>query len=212
MKLTPSIRAFICVLATALCLECKLRAGEHADLSRSLTKLGYEQIEVRRTDENRLFLFARVNGRKRSCLVDSGWSFTTISTNTAARLTNSNVIDRLQLGGVAFTNQAVVSQDIRINGQPASFDVVLGCDFLVAHHAVLDCANGRLYLRRTAPTVDETTAREKAFADSSHVSAQMKLRNPPTITVTAQLNGHDTELLVDSGAMWSCSTAISTIP
>ena len=32
----------------------------------------------------------------------------------------------------------------------------------------------------------------------------MKLRDPPALTVTAKLNLHDTELLVDSGAMWSC--------
>jgi predicted aspartyl protease len=172
--------------------------------ARDLLQLGYEQVELRRTDENRLFLFARVNGRKRSCLVDSGWSFTTISTNTAARLANSNIIDRLELGGVLLTNRSVVTQDIRINGQPASFDVVLGCDFLLAHHAVLDCANRRLYLRRTALTQDEAVLLEKPLSDSSRVSAQMKLRNPPTITVAAQLNGHDTELLVDSGAMWSC--------
>ena len=204
MKSFTRLQTFACILLAALCVQHSLAASESSDLARSLNKLGYEQVELRRTDENRLFLFARINGRKRSCLVDSGWSFTTISTNTAARLTSSNLIDRLELGSAAFTSQPVITQDIRINGQPASFDVVLGCDFLLAHHAILDCANRRLYLRRIAPTLDETTAREKAFADSSRVSAQMKLRNPPAVTVVAQLNGQDTELLVDSGAMWSC--------
>ena len=204
MKLSVPLRAFVCVLAAVLCLECKLSAGESLNFSRSLIKLGYEQVELRRTDENRLFLFARVNGRKRSCLVDTGWSFTTVSTNTAARLANSNIIDRLELDGVWFTNQSVIAQDIRIAGQPASFDVVLGCDFLLAHHAILDCENRRLYLRRNAPTIDEATALEKLLSDSSRVSAEMKLRNPPAMTIAACLNGHDTEFLVDSGAVWSC--------
>ena len=198
--------SFTCILIAiaALCSQHSLIAGESSDFARTLNKLGYEQIELRRTDENRMFLFARVNGRKRSCLVDSGWSFTTISTNTAARLVNSNVIDRLELGGALFTNQSVITRDVRINGQPASFNVVLGCDFLLAHYAVLDCANRRLYLRRNAPTIDETARREKAFTDSNRVSAQMKLRSPPALTIAARLNGHDTDVLVDSGAMWSC--------
>lgn len=207
MKSFTRLQTFVHILLAALCVQHSLIGGESSDLARSLNKLGYEQIELRRTDENRLFLFACVNGRKRSCLVDSGWSFTTISTNTAARFTNSNILDRLELGGVTFTNQSVVTQDIRINGQPASFDVVLGCDFLLTHHAILDCANRRLYVRRNAPTLDETTAREKAFADSIRVSAQMKQRTPPAVTVVAQLNGHDAELLVDSGAVLSCLDA-----
>ncbi len=207
MKLTARIRAFVCVLAAALCLEGRLAAGESANFSRALLKLGYEQVELRRTDENRLFHFARVNGRKRSCLVDTGWSFTTISTNTAARLTQSNLIDRLELGSVLLTNQSVVTQDIRIAGEPASFDVVIGCDFLLAHHAILDCANRRLYLRRTAPTIDEAASLKKLLSDSSRVSAEMKLRSPPAMTIVANLNGHDAEFLVDSGAIWSCLDA-----
>ncbi len=201
---TTRLRAFVCVLAAILCLDGRLTAGEPSDFSRSLLKLGCEQVELRRTDENRLFLFARVNGRKRSCLVDTGWSFTTVSTNTAAHLAHSNLIDRLELGGVSFTNQSVIAQDIRIAGEPASFDVVLGCDFLLAHHAILDCANRRLYLRRTALTLDETASLEKLLADSSRVSAEMKLRSPPAITVAVQLNDHAAEFLVDSGAVWSC--------
>ena len=204
MKSTTCLRALVCVLATVLCLECKLAAGEPSDFSRSLLKLGYEQIELRRTDENRLFLFARVNGRKRSCLVDTGWSFTTVSTNTAARLTKSNLIDRLELGSASFTNQSVIAQDIRIAGQPAPFDVVLGCDFLLAHHAILDCMNRRLYLRRTVPTMGETASLERLFSDSGRASAEMKLRAPPAMIVATRLDGHTAQFLVDSGAVWSC--------
>ena len=204
MNCPTHLRVIAFALIVGHCHLFPLIAAERSNFSRSLLKLGYEQIELRRTDENRLFLFARVNGRKRSCLVDTGWSFTTLSTNTAARLANSNVIDRLELGGVSFTNQSVVVQDLRINGQPASFDVVLGCDFLLAHHAILDCANRRLYLRRTALTSDDAAVLEKLFSDSSRVFAQMKLRNPPAMTIAARLNGRDAEFLVDSGAIGSC--------
>lgn len=207
MNLTTRIRPFACILAAAFCLQSKLTAGESSNFSRSLLKLGYLQVELRRTDENSLFLFARVNGRKRSCLVDTGWSFTTVSTNTAARLTNSNLIDHLELGSVSLTNQPTRAQDIRIAGEPASSDVVLGCDFLLAHHAILDCANRRLYLRHNALTLEEAASLKKLLADSNRVSAEMNLRSPPAMTIATRLNGHAAEFLVDSGAVWSCLDA-----
>ena len=197
-------RISICFLTFLLCLICGAVAAEHPNLARALTTLGYESVELRHTGENRLFLFARINGRKRSCLVDSGWSFAAISTNTAARLAKSNTLGRLELGAVSFTNEPVAVQDLRINGQPASFDLVLGCDFLLSHHAILDCANRRLYLRRTAPSIQETTARETILSNSVRTPVMLKLLSPPALTVTAQLNGHDTQLLVDSGAVFSC--------
>ena len=201
-SLTTHIGCYI--LAFLLYWSCEVVAAERLNLSRALSKLGYEEVELRRTSENRLFLFARINGRKRSCLVDSGWSFASISTNTAARLALSNTLNRLELGNVSFTNHPIAVQDLRINGQPASFDLVLGCDFLLAHHAILDTANRRLYLRRTAPSLEETAARDQLFSNSGYSSAPLKRFDPPVLTITAQLNGRDTPLLVDSGAMFSC--------
>ncbi len=204
--MNPTIRilAFVCMFTAAFYWERKLAAAEPLTFSGSLLKLGYEQVELRRTDENRLFLFARVNGRKRSCLLDTGWSFTTVSTNTAARLTNTNTIDRLELGAASFTNQPTITQDIRIAGQPASFDIVIGCDFLLAHHAIVDCASRRLYVRRTALSADKRGMLEKLFSDSRRVVGRMKLRSPPAMTIATRLDRHAAELLVDSGAVWSC--------
>ena len=95
-----------------------------AFLQRQLLYHGYEQIELRRSGENRLFLFGKLDGRKHSLLVDTGWSFTTVSANAVEKprtprgresqpgdpipgfTLNSDAVllNHLRLGRVAFTN------------------------------------------------------------------------------------------------------------
>ena len=178
--------------------------AEPGNLVATLKQLGYEQIELRRTGENHLFRFGQVNGRRRSCLVDTGWSFTTISTNTAQRLATPGMVDELKLGLVLLPNEPAVVQDLRVNGQPTAFDMVLGCDFLIRHHAVIDCAGRRLYLRREALASEPTNELAAALQRWGYIAAKMTRRDPLALTCAAKLNGRDVELLVDTGAMWSC--------
>jgi predicted aspartyl protease len=178
--------------------------AEAASLAADLKRLGYQEIELRRTGENHLFLFARVNGRRRSCLVDTGWSLTTISTNTAQQLTTPDSLDELTLGHVTLTNEPTVVRDLRVNGQPTAFDLVLGCDFLIRHHAVIDCAGRRLYLRREALANEPLSELAALLRGRGFVALDMKRHNPLALTCAAKLNGRDVAMLVDTGAMWSC--------
>jgi len=179
-------------------------AAERVNPAAVLPQLGYEIVELRRTGENHLFLFGRVNGRRRSCLVDTGWSLATVSTNTARQLNPSGHIESLQLGRTVLTNETVVIQDLRINGLPAPYDVVLGCDFLIRHNAVLDCANRRLYLRCAAPSSAQMEEFELRLQSGGYVSTNLKPRAAQVLTCATRIDGHEVELLVDSGAMWSC--------
>ena len=110
----------------------------------------------------------------------------------------------LKLGRVILTNEPARVQALRVNGQPTAFDMVLGRDFLICHHAVIDCAGRRLYLRR------EPLAREPAgqlatvFQRRGLAAVEMTGREPLALTCVAKLNGRDVELLVDTGARWSC--------
>lgn len=175
-----------------------------ASFAADLKQIGYEEIELRRTGENHLFLFARVNGRRCSCLVDTGWSLTTISTNITQRLTKAGNLDELKLGHVTLTNEPAVVQDLRVNGQLTAFDLVLGCDFLIRHHAVIDCAGRRLYLRREALANEPKGELEAELRGRGFIVSEMKRYDPLALTCAAKLNGHDVELLVDTAAMWSC--------
>lgn len=165
---------------------------------------GYESVSLRRTGQNHWFIFGSVDGRRRSCLVDTGWSYTAVSTNTAARLATTNQIGRLELGGLVLTNVPVRSLDLRVNGQATSYDVVLGCDFLVAHQAVIDFHNSRLYLRLDRLPPENRIGLEAVFRAGGWNEIEMKLLSPPALTSQATIREVKTELLMDSGAMWSC--------
>jgi hypothetical protein len=168
--------------------ETVVGATERGSPTGILRELGYESVVLRRTEENHWFVFGRVNGRRRSCLVDTGWSFATVSTNTSARLSPARVIERLDLGRVTLTNEPVLVQDMRVDGRPAPYDVVLGCDLLIRHHAILDCANNRLHLRHTAPTLSETRKLEQRLRNAGWVAIELQRHQPPAFTCMAIIN------------------------
>ena len=178
--------------------------AERLNLPARLGELGYEAVSLRRTGQNHWFLFGQVEGRKRSCLVDTGWSFTTVSTITAGRLVETNRIRTLKLGGVTLTNVPTQASDLRVNGQPTSYDVVLGCDFLLRERAILDCDNNQLYLRTRSGPAEDFSGLETALTRAGWVSIPLQERQPAALTCTAHINEQTTALLVDSGAMWSC--------
>lgn len=182
-------------------------AAPQLELARPLQQLGYETVELRRTGDNHWFLFGKVEGRRRSCLIDTGWSYTTISTNTAARLPATNRIAQLALGPVTLTNELVRVEDLRVNGQPTSYDVVLGCDFLRRHQAILDCVGRRLYLRNAALPPPQQDELHRRLEQAGWRQVNLTLRTPWALTCTAQVNGNAVDLLVDSGATWSCLDA-----
>ncbi len=145
--------------------------------------------------------------------MDTGWSFTTISTNAARKLPSAGdnrssesptvLIADLKLGRISFTNQPARARHIVFDGQPASFDVVLGCDFLRRHFAVIDCLNRRLYLRHHAPTDAEQNALEETLRHNGFAEVVLTFKSPLAITCPARVNGQSLEMLVDTGAVWS---------
>ena len=169
--------------------------------ARPLTRLGFETIELRRTEQHHLFVSGRANGRRVSCLVDTGWSFTTVQPGKGV---TAAAIAALRLGRVTFTNQPARVEAIQFNRQPASFDLVLGLDFLRQHSAVLDCGRRRLFTRPASHADEATSDLATVLGQAGFRELPMRLKAPPALTVTAVVNGERVELLVDSGAVWSC--------
>lgn len=186
------------------CLWPEAHAAERLNLSSQLEELGYETVSLRRTGQNHWFLFAQVEGRKRSCLVDTGWSFTTVATNITGPLPGTSLVRTLKLGGLTLTNVPAQGNDLRVNGQPTAYTMVLGCDFLVRSQAILDCGNNKLYLRPDSKPAASFTELETQLSRAGWISITLQERQPPALTCAARINDRPTELLVDSGAMWSC--------
>jgi predicted aspartyl protease len=178
--------------------------AERLNLPARLEELGFESVPLRRTGQNHWYLFGQVDGRKRSCLVDTGWSYTTVATNATGRLAETNRIRTLKLGGVGLTNVPAQGSDLRVNGEATAYAVVLGCDFLVQQQAILDCGNNKLYLRTRPEPTNSFATLEAQLSRAGWVSIPLNERQPPALTCAARINERTTELLVDSGAMWSC--------
>lgn len=182
-------------------------------LDPQLVRLGYETVPLQRSAENHLHVRARVNGRRCVALVDTGWSFATLASQTANRRFkvptrpategSGAVLERLELGKSPFLDQPVRVEPLVFDGQPASFDLVLGLDFLRRHFALLDCGRARLYLRRAAPASADRQALETLLRERGYAPAPMTSADPPALTCRARLNGRPVELLVDSAAVWS---------
>lgn len=193
-------KATVLALLLSVAAVSAIAAADQLSLKTKLTESGFETVALRRTGQQHLFIFGQVEGRRRSCLVDTGWSFTTVSTNTASRLSETNVIRQLQLNRVCRANVPVRVNDMRVNGQPASYDVVLGADFLVRQQAIIDCGTDRLFLREHG----EPVKLEPLLARAGWFEIALQKRKPYAFTIAAHISNHGTELLVDSGAMWSC--------
>lgn len=218
-------------LATVILLFT-LCIGQPASLAgpgwrEQLEQSGGERIQLRRTEAQHLFIFGKVNGRQRSVLVDTGWSLTTINTNAARNLKTLDglgvslqeewfrtkemsrmvLVEQLQLGRAGFTNQPALVRNVVMDGRPASFDLVLGCDFLIRNFAIIDCERRRLYTRRTAPSVKGQAELEAALRHGGYTPVELRRTEPLGITCLVHVNGEPLEMLVDTAAVWSCLDA-----
>lgn len=197
------------------------------DWREQLERSGGERIQLRRTEAQHLFVFGKVNGRQRSVLVDTGWSLTSIGTNAARHLKTPQesdvnlqgtpfdtedhsrvvLVERLALGRASYTNQPALVRNLVVDGRPASFDLVLGCDFFIRNFAVIDCERRRLYTRRVPPATKAQDEFEAALLRSGYTAATLRLTDPLGITCVVRVNGEPLEMLVDTAAVWSCLDA-----
>jgi len=189
------------LLVAQFSLAAKLR------LASELRESGYQKVELRQTADRQLFLWGHVNGERQSILVDTGWSHTTIAHHVSGTASNLNEIASLQLGGIAFTNLQVQGQKLTKNGKPASYQLILGAKFLSANHGVLDFAKQRLYLRDTPIPGSARIKLEAALRQAGWIAVTLKRREPAAWTCTAIIGDEQVNLLLDSGAPWSCLNA-----
>ena len=115
---TTRTTAFFTALFPAL-LVLQIHAATLIEGSSAQLSSNNPRIDLRRTDDNHLFLWGKANGKRISVLVDTGWSFTTWIVNSATRTNSATNIAQLKLGDVTLTNVPAVMQDVRFNGQHA---------------------------------------------------------------------------------------------
>jgi hypothetical protein len=191
-----------------------------------LQQLGYGAIHLKRTEQNHLAVEGELDGKKAVFLIDTGNSFTTLDTKTGKRFktlaklgigledpnlgkfSGSNVVlvDEVKLGTARFPNQpanvvalAHVATRAYERSTTAYEDCLIGCDFLLRHHCLLDCAGLTLYVRADKPSTEMRAAFESSLRRSGYHETVL-IQTPGLVELCpAMVNGVALRLLVDSG-------------
>lgn len=192
-----------------------------------LQQLGYGAIRLKRTEQNHLSVEGELDGKKAVFVVDTGNSITRLDKKTGKRFktladrslrledpnlgefagTNFVLIDELKLGTARFPNQPAtvttlghVATSVYEAGTSAYEDCLLGCDFLLRHHCLVDCAGLRLYVRADKPSTDARAAFESSLRRSGYHETILVPTRALVELCPASVNGVALRLLVDSGS------------
>ncbi len=182
-----------------------------------LKSLGYFAIPLQVGTHKNLLLPAKINDRACTFLVDSGWGLTALDVSMARGLktlaelgvelddkffetlpkSSVVVLDRLTMGGARFQNQPARVRNLELDYIPGRHGGILGCDFLLRNHCLVDCAGRKLYFRSEKRSSEQSEALAKTLEQSGFVRIPLRSESEPV--VQAKLNGDAKDMLVDTG-------------
>jgi predicted aspartyl protease len=195
-----------------------------------LQQLGYGEIRLKRTEQNHLAVEGELNGKKAVFMIDTGNSVTRLDKKTGSRFktlaergirlmdpnlggfsgSNFVLVDEMKLGTARFPNQpahvtalAHVSTSAYEISTSAYEDCLVGCDFLLRHHCLLDCAGLKLYVRADKPSTDIRAALESSLRQSGYHETILIPTRGLVELCPAKVNGVALRLLVDSGSVFT---------
>jgi len=188
-------------------------------LEEYLQQLGYYAVPLRRDDQNKLVARGIWGGKERKVLVDTGCSVTRVGQREARKLkklsdlgahlkdsalgtitnTKGILLYDLELGHAKFTNQPAWPAQLS-SGVPG---LILGLDFFIRNHCLIDCLNCRLYVRAVPLSTNAQAALRESLQRSGFHAVQFSDDPEPFATFDAEANGKKVRLLVDTGAVYS---------
>jgi hypothetical protein len=195
-----------------------------------LQQLGYGSIPLKRTEQNHLAVEGELSGKKAVFVIDTGDSVTRLDSKTGSRFktlaergirledpnlgefpgTNFVLVDELKLGTARFPNQPAnvialghVATSAYEIGTSAYEDCLIGCDFLLRHHCLLDCSGLKLYVRADKPTTEMRAALESSLRRSGYHETVLIPTRGLVELCPASVNGVALRLLVDSGSVFT---------
>lgn len=195
-----------------------------------LQQLGYGVIPLKRTEQNHLAVDGELAGKKAVFLIDTGNTFTRLDSKVGSRFktlaergirledpnlgefseTNFVLVDEMKLGTAKFPNQpAHVTALGHVATNPyemstiAYEDCLVGCDFLLRHHCLLDVGGLKLYVRADKPTTDLRAVLESGLRRSGYHETALIPTGALVELCPARVNGIAIKLLVDSGGVFT---------
>jgi predicted aspartyl protease len=209
--------AFLALAAGALASGRAAEGPAPPNLEDFLKRLGFEAIDYVWKDRAPM-VSGQLGGKKRSFLLDTGWSFTTLNERTArglktlgeldvkvddsfaGRLSNPNLVlmEELTLGRATFLNQPAYKIKLEPGSARSLRDGVLGLDFLYRNHCLVALDGRHLYVRASAPSETVKTSLVTSLRLSGMLEVPMEGRFGNTVEV--EINDQKVKLLVDTGS------------
>ena len=187
-----------------------------------LKQLQYDAIPFKMHEGNKPVIKGELgNGKKTVFLMDTGWGMTTLNTKTAAqlktlgqlgveiedsmmgRLTNPAIVlvEDLKLGRARFLNQPARVEKLRMDFLSLAYEGILGCDFFCRNFCLIDCIAGRLYVRASKRSAQQSEVLETSLRRSGYVEVPARPKLP--LIIGAKANEKPVNLLVDTGGFVS---------
>ena len=184
-------------------------------LENLLKQLGFGVVPLKGGGGSQLFVDAKLGGRPRRFLVDTGCQLTTLDKSAAKNLKTLRelgvrlddpvlgesddpsfvLIDEMQLRSARLVNQLARIRSL----YPLEYSI-LGCDFFLRHNCLIDGADGRLYLRGQALKADAQDVLERSLTQSGYHEARMVIGDTLLPTCDASINSVPVKLAVATGS------------
>jgi hypothetical protein len=166
-----------------------------------LRQVGYERVRIKETKKHQLRVEVSLRDRKYTFAVNSGTPLSTISEKIAkpfktleqagvvleddllGRLTNSDLVllEKLTLNRSQFFNQPAKVEKFHADEMVVDFDGVLGLDFLLRNHCLIDCGEPALYVRGNRPSTETMAAMAATFRKSHFDEVAMRVGAVPFV-------------------------------
>ena len=182
---------------------------------------GYAAIPMKVEEVNKMMVRAEMDGKNRSFCVDTGCSISIVDSVAGRKLktlgelgveledwylgplTNTSwVLMRLKMGDAVFTNQPAERRALDLGGGGLG-DGILGCDFFYRNFCLIDCQEGRLYVRGTEAPPSVQQALEASLRQSGLHEVVLHQVAGLVMTLDARVNGEPVRFLLDTGCVWS---------
>lgn len=212
---------WLSVLQCGLAGPAQPEASPPQTLSQLLRGLGYGCIPLERGHGNSLWVKATVDGRKKLLLVDTGATPTLLDAGLAGKLktvgelgidlvdpvlhvrmsSNAVLITELKLGGCRFQNQPAFSAGLSASGVGA--DGLLGCDFLIRQHAIVDCGGKELFVRGQSLDPKKREVLKQVLERSGYRPAEFRRDDSLVGLCPIRINHLQVSLMIDTGAAYT---------
>lgn len=190
-------------------------------LGQYLKRIGYEPVPMVLNKQHKHVVEGKLDGRRLKFIVDTGWSVSALGKAALHKrktlsergvklidpvlgeLNSTNVVmmDRLELGRAEFFNQPALAKDLRVRGVRFGADAILGSDFLLRNHALVDCGTDTLYLRAAKPSEEIAAATVQSLRQSGFSAVPIEIHSACVAGI--EVKGAVVSVILDTGSPYT---------